>query len=98
MVSSKKIQERNYETLFRWLTQSNKINFIGRVVLSVPPMWQVTATDLAGMAYSIGAHHINITGHARAVYRGETGPVCDSARSGFSIWPVQPRSSMLQHA
>ena len=41
MVSSKKIQERNYETLFRWLTQSNKINFIGRVVLSVPPMWQV---------------------------------------------------------
>lgn len=44
IVSSKKIQERNYETLFRWLTQSNKINFIGRVVLSVPPMWQVTHT------------------------------------------------------
>ena len=43
MVSSKKIQERNYETLFRWLTQSNKINFIGRVVLSVPPMWQVNS-------------------------------------------------------
>ena len=41
IVSSKKIQERNYETLFRWLTQSNKINIIGRVVLSVPPMWQV---------------------------------------------------------
>ena len=45
MVSSKKIQERNYETLFRWLTQSNKINFIGRVVLSVPPMWQVLPAD-----------------------------------------------------
>ena len=42
IVSSKKIQERNYETLFRWLTQSNKINIIGRVVLSVPPMWQVS--------------------------------------------------------
>ena len=41
IVSSKKIQERNYETLFRWLTQSDKINIIGRVVLSVPPMWQV---------------------------------------------------------
>jgi len=41
MVSSRRIQERNYETLFRWLTQSNKINLIGRVVLSVPPMWQV---------------------------------------------------------
>ena len=45
IVSSKKIQERNYETLFRWLTQSNKINFIGRVVLSVPPMWQVLPAD-----------------------------------------------------
>ena len=42
IVSSKKIQERNYETLFRWLTQSNKINIIGRVVLSVPPMWQAS--------------------------------------------------------
>ena len=42
IVSSKKIQERNYETLFRWLTQSNKVNIIGRVVLSVPPMWQVS--------------------------------------------------------
>ena len=46
IVSSKKIQERNYETLFRWLTQSNKINIIGRVVLSVPPMWQVCKLPL----------------------------------------------------
>ena len=45
MVSSKKIQERNYETLFRWLTQSNKVNIIGRVVLSVPPMWQVSSSQ-----------------------------------------------------
>ena len=45
IVSSKKIQERNYETLFRWLTQSKKINFIGRVVLSVPPVWQVSPAE-----------------------------------------------------
>lgn len=45
MMSSKKIQERNYETLFRWLTQSNKVNIIGRVVLSVPPMWQVSSSQ-----------------------------------------------------
>lgn len=44
-MSSKKIQERNYETLFRWLTQSKKINFIGRVVLSVPPVWQVSPAE-----------------------------------------------------
>jgi hypothetical protein len=46
MVSSRKIQERNYETLFRWLTQSKKVNIIGRVVLSVPPMWQVSSSQL----------------------------------------------------
>jgi hypothetical protein len=43
-VSSKKIKERNYETLFKWITRS-KGNVIGRIVVSVPPPWQVT--DLA---------------------------------------------------
>lgn len=40
IVSSKKIQERNYETLFKWITHQ-KGNIIARVVLSVPPPWQV---------------------------------------------------------
>jgi len=40
IVSSKKIQERNYETLFKWIT-SQKTNIIGRIVLSVPTPWQV---------------------------------------------------------
>ena len=40
IISSKKIQERNYETLFKWITH-NKGNLIGRIVLAVPPLWQV---------------------------------------------------------
>lgn len=44
IVSSKKIQDRNYETLFKWITKQ-KGNIIARVVLSVPPPWQVRAHD-----------------------------------------------------
>ncbi|CAL8464752.1 g4287 [Coccomyxa elongata] len=42
IVSSKKIQDRNYETLFKWITKQ-KGNIIARVVLSVPPPWQPLA-------------------------------------------------------
>ena len=41
IVSSKKIQDKNYETLFKWITTRNAGNIIGRIVLSVPPPWQV---------------------------------------------------------
>lgn len=41
IISSKKIQDKNYETLFKWITTRNAGNIIGRIVLSVPPPWQV---------------------------------------------------------
>ena len=85
MVSSKKIQERNYETLFRWLTQSNKINFIGRVVLSVPTMWQVAPTDLSGIEHRIGANHIHVIGHAGAISWGGIGLAHKSAGRGCTL-------------
>ncbi len=40
IVSSNKIQERNYETLYKWITRQ-KGNIITRIVLSVPAPWQV---------------------------------------------------------
>ena len=48
IVSSKKIQERNYETLFKWITKQ-KGNIIARIVLSMPPPWQVVIACPAHM-------------------------------------------------
>jgi hypothetical protein len=41
IISSRKIQERNYETLFKWITRSAG-HPIGRIVLAVPPLWQAS--------------------------------------------------------
>ena len=47
IISSKKIQDKNYETLFKWITTRNAGNIIGRIVLSVPPPWQVMHRGLS---------------------------------------------------